>query len=97
MTRDDLIRDMVDQQGHIPYKVMCNAVKHLFEVMVHSLQQGSRIEIRGFGSFVTRKRDPRLVRNPKTGAIVQTSQKLSVHFKPGKELKERVNSVNAVN
>ncbi|HSX20648.1 MAG TPA: HU family DNA-binding protein [Gammaproteobacteria bacterium] len=97
MTRDDLIRALVDKQGHISYKVMCDAVKHLTETMVHSLSSGYRIEVRGFGSFALRSRSPRLARNPKTGAIVQTTQKYSVHFKPGKELKERVNAFSEVN
>ncbi len=93
MTRDDLTRDMVDLQGHIPYKEMCTDVKHLFEVMMQGLQHGSRIEIRGFGRFVVRTRSPRLVRNPKTGELLHTTHKHSVHFKAGKELKERVNGV----
>lgn len=92
MTRDDLIRDMVDKQGHVSYKIMCQAVKHLQSTMMLSLQQGSRIEIRGFGSFCARKRQARLVRNPKTGEIVHSNAKATVHFKPGKELKERLNS-----
>ncbi len=96
MTRDDLIREMVDRQGHIPYKLMSCTVKDLLVFMVHALQHGSRIEIRGFGSFTARTRAPRLVRNPKTGVMLQAPEKLSVHFKPGKELKERVNSVKAV-
>lgn len=95
MTRDDLIRQLVDKQGHIPYKVMCSSVKHLLTTMMHGLHDGSRIEIRGFGSFEVRTRGARMARNPKTGAVVQTTQKSTVHFKPGKELKERVNASEA--
>lgn len=97
MTREDLIRQLVDKQGHIPYKIMCAAVKDLLDVMMRSLHEGSRIEIRGFGSFARRTRLPRIARNPKTGSMVQTSQKFIVHFKPGKELKERVNSASEIN
>lgn len=95
MTRDDLIRVLVDRHGHIPYKVMCDAVKHLTDAMVQGLYAGSRIEIRGFGSFALRTRLPRLARNPKTGELVQTAQSYSVHFKPGKELRMRVNNVHS--
>jgi integration host factor subunit beta len=91
MTRDDLIRVLVDKQGHVSYKVMCEAIKYLTEGMVQVLSSGTRIEVRGFGSFALRYRPPRLARNPKTGATLQTTHKFAVHFKPGKELRERVN------
>lgn len=98
MTRDDLIRRMVDKQGHIPYKIMCDSVKYLIEEMAHALRSRSRIEVRGFGSFAVRSRAPGLARNPKTGVLVQTQQRFTVHFKPGKELRERVdNAVCDVN
>jgi len=91
MTRDDLVRCLVDKQQNISYKTMTNAVKHLFEAMILGLSKGQRIEVRGFGSFALRYRPPRLARNPKTGMQLQTACKYAVHFKPGKELKERVN------
>lgn len=92
MTRDDLIRVLVDKQGHVSYKVMCEAIKYLTEGMVQALSSGSRIEVRGFGSFALRYRPPRLARNPKTGITLYTVHKFAVHFKPGKELRERVNN-----
>lgn len=92
MTRDDLIRSLVDKQEAIPYKVMTSAIKHLVDVMVKDLSVGTRIEVRGFGSFALRYRAPRLARNPKTGEQLHTQFKYAVHFKPGKELKERVNN-----
>jgi len=92
MTREDLIRSLVDKQRHMSYKVMCAAVKHMIELMVQELSSGKRIEVRGFGSFSVRCRAPRLARNPKTGERLQTAFKHAVHFKPGKELKERVNN-----
>ena len=94
MTRDDLIRSLVDKQGRLPYKVMAAAVKHLIDNMVKELSNGTRIEVRGFGSFGLRYRPPRLARNPKTGERLQTECKYAVHFKPGKELKERVNNAD---
>ena len=68
------------------------AVKHLLDLMSDSLAKGQRIEIRGFGSFSLHFRPPRIGRNPKTGEAVALSGKYVPHFKPGKDLRERVNS-----
>jgi integration host factor subunit beta len=59
--------------------------------MAQTLQKGERIEIRGFGSFSLHYRAPRVGRNPKTGETVKLDGKYVPHFKPGKELRERVN------
>jgi integration host factor subunit beta len=67
------------------------AVKCMIEQMSQSLASGERIEIRGFGSFSLHYRPPRVGRNPKTGDSVSLSGKYVPHFKPGKELRERVN------
>lgn len=66
------------------------SVKVLVDTMTRALAKGQRIEIRGFGSFDLNKRPPRVGRNPKTGASVQVPEKYVPHFKPGKELRERV-------
>jgi len=63
----------------------------IFEALAHALIQGNRIEIRGFGSFELRFRPKRRARNPKTGVWIETKAKYSIHFKPGKEMRERVN------
>jgi len=63
--------------------------------MSDALAQGERIEIRGFGSFNVRHHAPRLARNPKTGESVDLPAKTVVHFKPGKEMRDRVNSSNS--
>jgi integration host factor subunit beta len=68
------------------------AVNCMFEQMNTALENGERIEIRGFGGFSLRHRPPRLGRNPKTGEAVQLPAKIVLHFKPGKELKDRVNA-----
>ena len=67
------------------------AVKQILEIMSDALAQGGRIEIRGFGSFSLHFRPPRQGRNPKTGETVALSGKYVPHFKPGKDLRERVN------
>ena len=66
-------------------------VKVLVDTMTRSLAKGQRIEIRGFGSFDLKYRPPRVGRNPKTGERVEVPAKRVPHFKPGKELRERVN------
>lgn len=63
--------------------------------MAQTLQKGERIEIRGFGSFSLHFRAPREGRNPKTGETVKLDGKYVPHFKPGKELRERVNEAIA--
>lgn len=63
--------------------------------MAQTLQRGERIEIRGFGSFSLHFRAPREGRNPKTGETVKLEGKYVPHFKPGKELRERVNEAIA--
>jgi len=68
------------------------AVKTVIEHMSNALSVGERIEIRGFGSFSLHFRPPRTGRNPKTGDAVELSSKYVPHFKPGKELRDRVNS-----
>lgn len=91
MTRAELIDALAAKQPHIPIKLIELAVKDIFEQMATALENGQRIEIRGFGSFALRHRPPRTARNPKTGDYVLTEEKYAPHFKPGKELRERVN------
>ncbi len=67
-------------------------VDTIFESMVKSLHASKKIEIRGFGSFRTRQRQPRIGRNPKTGARVEVPSKTVAYFKPGIELKAMINS-----
>jgi integration host factor subunit beta len=96
MTRSDLIKLLASKYNHLPYELIEDAVKHVFEQMILSLEQGKRIEIRGFGSFALRYRPPRRARNPKTGQEVETESKHSPHFKPGKEMRDRVNAIAAL-
>ena len=70
------------------------AVKCVIEKMNQALSSGERIEIRGFGSFSLHKRPPRTGRNPKTGESVDLAEKYVPHFKPGKELRDRVDSAS---
>ena len=91
MTKSELIERIAAIQTQLSAKDLELAVKMMLDHMANALATGERIEIRGFGSFSLHYRAPRLGRNPKTGAKVQLAGKYVPHFKPGKELRERVN------
>jgi integration host factor subunit beta len=91
MTKSELISQLAAKQPQLDYRDVELAVKELLAQMSASLASGDRIEVRGFGSFSLHYRPPRVGRNPKTGASVAVSDKYVPHFKPGKELRERVN------
>lgn len=91
VTKSELIEALAAKQTHLVYKDVELSVKTLLDEMAETLSQGDRIEIRGFGSFSLRFRKPRLGRNPKTGESVELGSRHVAHFKPGKELRERVN------
>lgn len=90
MTKSELIEKLAEQQVHLPYKDVELAIKCILESMSRALASGERIEIRGFGSFSLHYRPPRIGRNPKNGESVALSGKYVPHFKPGKELRTRV-------
>ena len=91
MTRSDLIRNIDKLQSQLSTKDVELAVKLMIDHMAETLSDGERIEIRGFGSFSLHYREPRQGRNPKTGDSVELEGKHVPHFKPCKELRERVN------
>jgi len=90
MTKADLIEE-VSKVVDMTRKDSEVIVEAIFDSVVRSLRQGDKIEIRGFGSFRTRQRQPRVGRNPKTGARVDVPAKRIPFFKPSKELKDIVN------
>ncbi|MGC3980247.1 MAG: integration host factor subunit beta [Steroidobacteraceae bacterium] len=92
MTKSELIELLAAKQKHLPTKDVELAVKQVLEIMGDALAEGERIEIRGFGSFSLHYRPARQGRNPKTGDAVALSGKHVPHFKPGKELRERVDA-----
>lgn len=91
MTKSELIDTLAQRQPHLKPDDVDMGVKTLLDQMSDSLANGIRIEIRGFGSFSLHFRPPRVGRNPKTGESVALPGKYVPHFKPGKELRERVN------
>lgn len=92
MTKSDLIEILSEKQSLLNYRDVELAVKLILEQMSDSLSRGDRIEIRGFGSFTLHHRPPRVGRNPKSGESVKLDEKYVPHFKPGKELRDRVNN-----
>lgn len=91
MTKSELIELIAAKQTQLSVKDVELAVKTIIEQMAETLATGERIEIRGFGSFSLHYRAPRIGRNPKTGESVGLAGKHVPHFKPGKELRDRVN------
>ena len=95
MTKADLIEE-VSRVVEMTRKESEVIVEAIFDSIVRSLRTGDKIEIRGFGSFRTRQRQPRIGRNPKTGARVEVPAKKIPYFKPSKELKDVVNNSTAM-
>ncbi len=92
MIKSELIAKLSSEMMHLPEKKVAKAINDILEHMSDTLVSKKRIEIRGFGSFNLHYRPPRNAHNPKTGEKVITESKFSPHFKPGKELKERVDA-----
>lgn len=90
MTKSKLIEVLARQLPHLEFKDVDLAVNCVIEQMSKTLLVGERIEIRGFGSFSLHHRTARMGRNPKTGEAVSLTAKHVIHFKPGKELRSRV-------
>lgn len=91
MTKSELIERIAMRQPQLMLRDVELSVKSVIDEMSNALAGGERIEIRGFGSFSLHYRAPRSGRNPKTGESVELEGKYVPHFKPGKELRERVN------
>lgn len=92
MTKSELIEIIARRQPQLSTRDVELSVKTLIEQMSRTLAQGGRIEIRGFGSFSLHYRAPRIGRNPRTGERVGLAGKYVPHFKPGKDLRYRVNA-----
>ncbi|OIR08997.1 integration host factor subunit beta [mine drainage metagenome] len=90
MTHNEIIQNLSQSFPQFPLKDIDLTVRVILDKLSHTLAQGGRVEIRGFGSFALNHRPPRKGRNPKTGATVMIPAKYVPHFKPGKELRERV-------
>lgn len=96
MTKSELIESLAKQQMQLAYKDVELAVKTILEHMANALSNGERIEIRGFGSFSLHYRPPRVGRNPKSGDPVSLPAKYVPHFKPGKQLRDRIDQTKDI-
>jgi len=91
VVKSELIRALNEKLPELPVRDVELALNCILGQMMDALVQGKRIEIRGFGSFDLHCRPPRIARNPKTGETINLPAKVVVHFKPGKEMRGRVN------
>jgi integration host factor subunit beta len=90
-TKSQLVQELISKASHISQKDMSLIVDTVFESMIKALEEGDRIELRGFGTFEVRVREPRMGRNPKSGSKVSLGVRKVPFFKAGKELKELIN------
>ncbi len=95
MTRSDLVEALAERFGQLTQRDAEFAVKTILDAMGDALVQSQRIEIRGFGSFSVNRRAPRMGRNPRSGESVAIPEKRVPHFKPGKALREQVDTRTA--
>jgi integration host factor subunit beta len=95
VVKSELVRILSDKLPELQTRDVELAVNGMLEQMITALEHGERIEIRGFGSFDLRHQPARLSRNPKTGEAVNLAAKVRLHFKPGKELRDRVNDARS--
>ena len=91
MTKSELIAQLAAENPHLRQPDIELIVATIFEEITNALARGDRVELRGFGAFSAKRREPRTGRNPRTGAAVPVAGKAVPYFKPGKELRERVN------
>ena len=92
MVKSKLVRTLSEKLAGLQQRDVELALNCILEQMADALVQGKRIEIRGFGSFNLHHRPARIARNPKSGESLSLPAKVKVHFKPGKEMRDRVDA-----
>jgi integration host factor subunit beta len=92
MIRSELLQALAKENPTLRPDEIERVVDVFFDEIVHRLADGGRVELRGFGAFSTREREPRKGRNPRTGATVEVPGKRVPYFKPGKEMRQRLNA-----
>jgi len=91
MTRSELIDELARRNPHLLQRDVEAIVTAVFEEIAAALSRGDRVELRGFGAFTVKSREPRIGRNPRTGEPVSVGARRHPFFKAGKELRERIN------
>ena len=92
MIKSELLRALNEKLPELQVRDVELALNCMLAQLTNALVQGERIEIRGFGSFDCRHRPPRIARNPKSGEAVNLPAKIAVHFKPGKDMRDRIDA-----
>jgi integration host factor subunit beta len=91
MIKSELVQKIADANPHLYHRDVEKIVNIIFDEIVDALARGDRVELRGFGAFTVKHREPRVGRNPRTGATVNVAEKFVPFFKTGKELRDRLN------
>ena len=91
MIRSELIQKIADENPHLFQRDVERIVNTIFEEVIEAMARGDRVELRGFGAFSTREREARKGRNPRTGETVDVPAKRVPYFKPGKDMRRRLN------
>lgn len=91
--KSELISEISKKMTHLSERDISLGINHIIDKLCQALVHRKRIEIRGFGAFSLHYRAARLAHNPKTGQKLHTKEKYAVHFKPGKEMRERINAM----
>lgn len=91
MIRSELVQHIANANPGLSHRDVDHIVSVFFDAISAQLAKGGRVELRGFGAFSTRQRDARTGRNPRTGESVPVESKRVPHFKPGKEMRKRLN------
>ena len=92
MIRSELLQTLADENPGLKPDEIERIVEIFFDEITKRLSSGGRVELRGFGAFSTRERRPRKGRNPRTGEPVEVPAKRVPYFKPGKEMRAKLNS-----
>jgi integration host factor subunit beta len=91
MIRSELVQAVAAANPQLTLAEVERMIDVIFDGIIDALAQNRRVELRGFGAFSTRAREARTGRNPRTGSVVKVDAKAVPYFKPGKELRERLN------
>jgi integration host factor subunit beta len=92
MIKSELVQKIADKNPHLYHRDVERIVNRVFDEIISSMKDGSRVELRGFGAFSVKERQARTGRNPRTGEAVDVTEKRVPFFKTGKELRQRLNS-----
>lgn len=92
MIKSELVQRVVDKNEALSLREVETVVTAITDEIADAMARGDRVEIRGFGTFSVRDRKARIARNPRTGEEVKVAAKKAPHFKPGKQLKDLINS-----